>query len=47
MGKYEQEIVSTLRNILSFVGADLKYTKYAQLITYMEWLLRKCGVKDA
>ena len=47
MNKYEKEIKSTLREILRFVGADQKYAEYAQLHSYMEWLLRDCGVKDA
>ena len=46
MGKYEQEAKKTLREILDFVGADLKYAEYAQLVSYMEWFLRNCGVKD-
>lgn len=46
MGKYDDEIKRALRNILEFVGADLKYAEYAQLIVYLEWLLRNCGVRD-
>ena len=46
MSKYENEIKSTLRDILLFVGADQKYAEYAQLISYLEWLLKNCGVRD-
>ena len=46
MGQYEREIESTLRDVLSYVDADPKYAQYAQLISYMEWLLKKCGVRD-
>ena len=46
MSRYEEEIKSKLRDILAFVGADKKYAEYSQLISYMEWFLRNCGVKD-
>ena len=45
MSKYETEIKSTLREILLYVGADLKYVEYAQLHSFMEWFLRNCGGK--
>ena len=46
MGKYEQEIEKTLREILAYVEADQKYAEYAQLKSMMEWFLKNCGVKD-
>lgn len=46
MSKYQREIESKLREILEYVGADVKYAEYAQLHSYMEWFLRNCGVKD-
>jgi len=47
MKQYEQEIKSTLRDILSYVDADLKYAEYAHLVSYLDWLLKRCGVKGA
>ena len=46
MGKYEQEIKKTLREILAYADADQKYAEHAQLASIMEWFLKKCGVKD-
>lgn len=43
---YEDEIRRTLRNILEYVEADSKYYDYAELISYLENLLRICGVED-
>ena len=44
MNKYEREIKVALKNILEYVDADPKYVEYAQLIGYLERLLRNCGV---
>ena len=41
--EYEEEMKKTLRDILSYVGADLKYAEYAQLHSYLEWFLKNCG----
>ena len=46
MSKYNTEIESTLSQIIDYIGADPKYKKYAQLHTYLEWLLKNCGVCD-
>ncbi len=42
MSKHEQEIEKTLREILTYVGADLKYAEYAQVKSMMEWFLKNC-----
>lgn len=34
-----RECRETLRQILEYVGADLKYADYAQLHSYLEWFL--------
>ncbi len=47
MSKYEKEIKTALENIFMFTGTDLKYVQYAQLQSYLEWLLINCGVSDA
>ncbi len=41
MDNMEHEITKTLESILIFIGADLKYAKYAQLHSYLEWLIKK------
>ena len=46
MSKYENEIKKTLRDILIYIGADTEYAKIAQLQSYLEWLLKNCGVRD-
>lgn len=46
MSKYDKEIRDTLYNILMYIGADIKYLEYAQLTTYLDQLLRNCGVKE-
>jgi hypothetical protein len=45
MPKHEQDIKQTLREILCYVGADMKYVEYAQLQSYMEWFLIRCAEK--
>ena len=37
----EKEIRNTLKTILEYVGADIKYADDAQLQTYLEWLIGK------
>ena len=37
----DQEIKDTLSNIIYYIGADPKYIEYAQLITFLEWLVAK------
>ena len=39
----EREAKHTLRQILEYVGADMKYAEYAQLISYMEWFVKRAG----
>ena len=43
MSENEQAIKNTLKSILAYVDADLKYAEHAQLITYLERLIGKCG----
>jgi len=37
----EKDIEETLKDILEYIGADVKYAKYAQLQTYLENLIRR------
>ena len=37
----DEDIKRTLRNILEFVDADIKYVEYAQLQAWLEQLIRK------
>ena len=37
----EKDIKKTLKNILEFIGADLKYAKYAQLHVWLEQLIKR------
>ena len=48
MNKAEQdrEITKTLTDILMFVGADTKYAEYAQLHSYLHWLITKAKEKQ-
>ena len=41
----ESEISKTLRAILEYIGADVKYAQDAQLQTYLEWLVEKATQK--
>ena len=37
----DKDIKNTLRNILEFIGADIKYVEYAQLQTWLEQLIQR------
>ena len=37
----DEDIKQTLRNILEFVGADIKYSEYAQLQTWLKQLIQR------
>ena len=37
----EKEIKNTLKAILEYIGADIKYADNAQLKAYLEWLIGK------
>jgi len=37
----EEDIRKTLKNILEFVGADTKYSNYAQLQIWLENLIKR------
>jgi len=37
----EEDIKITLKNILEFIGADLKYAEYAQLYVWLEQLIKR------
>jgi len=37
----EREYTKTLREILRWVGGDEKYAEYAQLHSYLEWMVKR------
>ncbi len=37
----DEDIKKTLKNILEYVGADMKYAEYAQLRTWLENLIKR------
>lgn len=39
----DKEIKKTLRRIFEYTGTDLKYVEYAELQSYLEWLVKNCG----
>ena len=36
-----EDIKKTLRDILEYIGADIKYAEYAQLQNYLEQLINR------
>lgn len=39
----DPDVRKTLRDIISYVGADIECARSAQLQTYIEWLVEKKG----